>query len=95
MDIELVKLLAGLGAGGIIGIWALIELRGMRRELGDAAEQDNAWLVAIHSRLSSLGARELPQPEPRAPRSRRRSRLRIRTAPVGVPTLNEGDDDGS
>jgi hypothetical protein len=93
MDIEIVKLLSGLGVGGVLGVWALIELRGMRRELGDAAEQDNAWLVAIHSRLSSLGAKELPQPERRAPRSRRGSRLRIRTAPAGVPILNEGDAD--
>jgi hypothetical protein len=93
MTDEVIKWLVSTGIGGVIGGWALIELRGMRREQGEAAEKNIDWQVAIHSRLSSLGADSIPppvaqpEPQPRRGRSRRSSRMyRFQTAPLGHPT---------
>lgn len=96
MPEEMVKLLAGLGVGGVLGVWALLELRGMRREQGEAAEKQIGWLVALHSRLSSLGADSIPPPiapQPKQParrRERRPSRFRFQTAPTGYPVDADG-----
>lgn len=69
MTDEFLKWLVSTGIGGAIGGWALWELRAMRFEVREANQKANDWLVAIHTRLSTLGADSIPPPE--NPRRRR------------------------
>lgn len=95
-ELELAKVIAGLGGGGALAVWALLELRGMRREQGEAAEKMIDWLFIIHQRLSSLGADSIPPPVARE-RPRRKakqtSRYRYKTAPVGWPVTKPSESD--
>jgi hypothetical protein len=99
MTEEMIKLLVGLGVGGVVGGIALWQLAGFRREhradlaalrdeLHDSLVNLPGQLAAIHSRLGGLGADSIAPPVAVA-RVRRGKLPRIQTAPAGYPAIPE------
>lgn len=94
MSDEIIKLLAGLGVGGVIGglaIWQLVLFRREHREdmasLRAALENLPDWLAAIHSRLTTVGADSIAPPA--RPGRREAPIRRLQTAPTGYPVTGD------
>ncbi len=71
----------------------LAALEAQSQELREALVNIPAWLQAIHSRLSGLGAESIAPPLATQQKARRRL-PRLRSAPLGYPIKPEDDDKG-
>lgn len=99
MTEEMVRLVVGLGVGGVVGgiaLWQMHmfrkehreDMESLRDELHDSLVNLPGHLQAIHSRLGSLDADSYPPPvaSPRRRREPGEKLPRIQTSPVGWPT---------
>jgi len=92
----MIKWLVQLGVGGVVGGIALWQLERFGKATVKAAEKTNEWLMAIHTRLSTLGADSVPPPivDTPPPRPvRQRKHARILTVPTGFAVSDAPDDE--